>query len=66
MLEAGIPSSISNSAGTYVCNHAFYCLMHAISNNYPNIKGGFIHVPTEETIAIEKMALVLESAIKVI
>lgn len=41
----GIPTSISNSAGTYVCNHILYGLMHYIHEKNPHIKGGFIHVP---------------------
>lgn len=43
--EAGIPASISNTAGTFVCNHIMYGLLYFINNKYPNIKGGFIHVP---------------------
>ncbi|MDK2886536.1 MAG: pyroglutamyl-peptidase [Thermosipho sp. (in: thermotogales)] len=40
-----IPASISNSAGTYVCNHLMYGLLYLINKKYKNIKGGFIHVP---------------------
>ena len=43
--EAGIPTSISYTAGTYVCNYLFYSLMDEISKSYPNTRGGFIHVP---------------------
>ncbi|WP_166208367.1 pyroglutamyl-peptidase I [Cognatiluteimonas telluris] len=42
--DAGIPAGISQSAGTYVCNHVFYGLMHALHER-PHIRGGFIHVP---------------------
>ncbi len=47
-----IPVTISYSAGTYVCNHVFYGLMYLIEHYYPNIQGGFIHVPylPEQTI----------------
>jgi pyroglutamyl-peptidase len=41
----GIPASISYSAGTFVCNHVFYTLMHWINTLNPAIKGGFIHIP---------------------
>ncbi|MEO6263915.1 MAG: pyroglutamyl-peptidase I [Luteimonas sp.] len=41
---AGIPVGISQTAGTYVCNHVFYGLMHALRNK-PRIRGGFIHIP---------------------
>ena len=40
-----IPSIVSNTAGTYVCNHIMYSLLHYISQNNLDIKGGFIHVP---------------------
>lgn len=45
LTDAEIPCQISNSAGTYVCNHLFYGLMHFINSRYPNMRGGFIHVP---------------------
>lgn len=41
---AGIPAQISQSAGTYVCNHVFYGLMHALERT-PLVRGGFLHVP---------------------
>ena len=40
-----IPASISNTAGTFVCNHIMYGLLYYINKKYRNIKGGFIHVP---------------------
>lgn len=43
--EGGIPACISNSAGTFVCNHIMYGLLYLIDKKYPHIKGGFIHVP---------------------
>lgn len=43
--EGGIPASVSNTAGTFVCNHIMYGLLYLINNKYPTIKGGFIHVP---------------------
>ncbi|MGL4654132.1 MAG: pyroglutamyl-peptidase I [Cetobacterium sp.] len=42
---ANIPASVSNTAGTYVCNHIMYSLLYYISKKNLNIKGGFIHVP---------------------
>lgn len=42
--EAGFPAEISQTAGTYVCNHVFYGLMHALRNKR-NARGGFIHIP---------------------
>jgi pyroglutamyl-peptidase len=40
----GIPAHVSQTAGTYVCNHVFYGLMHALRRR-PGVRGGFIHVP---------------------
>jgi pyroglutamyl-peptidase len=40
----GIPVGVSMSAGTYVCNHVFYSLMHQLAG-MPDVAGGFIHVP---------------------
>ena len=43
--RAGIPASLSNSAGTYVCNHLMYGVLHYLACCHPEIKGGFMHVP---------------------
>ena len=40
----GIPAELSQSAGTFVCNHVFYALMHALRGKR-GVRGGFIHVP---------------------
>lgn len=47
---AGVPASVSNSAGTFVCNHIFYGLMHRIATHATaadggEVRGGFIHIP---------------------
>jgi pyroglutamyl-peptidase len=41
---AGLPAHVSQTAGTFVCNHVFYGLMHALAAA-PKARGGFIHVP---------------------
>jgi pyroglutamyl-peptidase len=41
----GIPAGTSLSAGSFVCNQAFYALMHLLAMHYPDVRGGFIHVP---------------------
>jgi len=43
--EEGIPASVSNTAGTFVCNHLLYGLMYLIDKKYPGVRGGFVHVP---------------------
>ncbi|MEZ5462138.1 pyroglutamyl-peptidase I [Dokdonella sp.] len=41
----GIPCALSLSAGSFVCNQVFYWLCHVLGNEYPSVRGGFIHVP---------------------
>ena len=41
--EEGLPASVSQTAGTFVCNHVFYGLMHHSSGS--GLKAGFIHIP---------------------
>lgn len=45
MIDNNIPASVSNSAGTFVCNHIMYGLLYNADKNYPNMRGGFIHIP---------------------
>ena len=44
MRNAGIPASVSQTAGTFVCNHVMYGLLHK-RRDAPAVKGGFIHIP---------------------
>ena len=43
--EAGVEAAVSYTAGTYVCNHVMYTVLHEVATNYPEMKAGFIHVP---------------------
>ena len=43
--ETGVPAAVSYTAGTYVCNHVMYTVLHEVATNYPKMKAGFIHVP---------------------
>ncbi len=40
----GVPAAVSQTAGTFVCNHVFYGLMHALRGKR-GVRGGFVHVP---------------------
>lgn len=40
-----IPASISNTAGTFVCNHVFYGVRYMIEKKFQGKKSGFIHIP---------------------
>lgn len=42
---AALPACVSQSAGTFVCNHVFYGLMRALHRRNGGVRGGFIHVP---------------------
>lgn len=47
--EAGIPAVVSNTAGTFVCNHVAYRLAHHLAPGdgpaTAQVRGGFVHVP---------------------
>lgn len=45
--EAGLKAVVSNTAGTFVCNHLFYALMQAAIPR--GIRAGFLHVPVLPT-----------------
>ncbi|WP_366103769.1 pyroglutamyl-peptidase I [Ottowia sp.] len=44
---AGVPAEVSQTAGTFVCNHVFYGLMHRLATEpaLAGARGGFVHVP---------------------
>jgi pyroglutamyl-peptidase len=54
MKDNGIPAAVSNTAGTFVCNHIMYGLLYLIDKNYKNIRGGFIHVPYIPSQVVDK------------
>jgi pyroglutamyl-peptidase len=45
MRDKGVPASVSNTAGTFLCNHLFYGLMHHLHIEGNKRRGGFIHIP---------------------
>lgn len=42
---ADIPAELSMTAGSFVCNHVFHVLMHALAADPARPRGGFVHVP---------------------
>ena len=52
--DAGYPSVLSNSAGTYICNHVMYGILYYIEKEFPNVRGGFIHVPYAPSQVVNK------------
>ena len=43
--EAGLPASVSLSAGSFVCNHLMYSLLRFCREEYPLTRAGFMHLP---------------------
>ncbi len=43
--SCGVPASVSNSAGTFVCNHLMYSVLHLLGGISPQTPAGFIHLP---------------------
>jgi pyroglutamyl-peptidase len=54
MQKAGVPAEVSNSAGTYVCNHLLYGVLNHIATTRLATRAGFIHVPFAEAQILDK------------
>lgn len=71
---AGIPSVLSYTAGTFVCNQVMYGVAEYIDRNNLDIKSGFVHIPfmTEQvlekknqpSLSLAQLTLGLEALIK--
>lgn len=61
MLRAGVPAAVSQTAGTFVCNHVFFGLMHSLRRRR-GVRGGFMHVPllTEQALQQGRPGLALD------
>lgn len=55
--EAGIPASISYTAGTFICNNTMYALLDYIRTQQPSMLGGFVHFPACTEMAADKPSL---------
>jgi len=47
LLRNGLAAEVSQTAGTFVCNHVFFGLMHRLASHagLGHVRGGFVHVP---------------------
>jgi pyroglutamyl-peptidase len=54
MHKVNVPAEVSNSAGTYVCNHLLYGVLNHIATMRLSTRAGFIHVPYVETQILDK------------
>ena len=50
--EEGLPATVSNTAGTFVCNHLMYQALYLADKKFPNMRAGFMHIPymTEQVV----------------
>ena len=72
--KVGVDAAGSYTAGTYVCNHVMYTVLHEVAINYPDIKAGFIHVPflpeqnpvTGYTMELSDMVKGIQECLKVV
>ncbi|HEY4600309.1 MAG TPA: pyroglutamyl-peptidase I [Cerasibacillus sp.] len=66
MRRAGVPAAVSNTAGTFVCNHLFYGVMHHLHEQAPHVRGGFIHIPfiPEQTLENGAASMSLDVIVK--
>jgi pyroglutamyl-peptidase len=57
MRKAGVPAELSNTAGTYVCNHLMYGVLHFLASSARVARAGFIHVPYSEEQVLDRAGL---------
>lgn len=50
--EEGLPATVSNTAGTFVCNHLMYQALYLADKKFPHMRSGFMHIPymTEQVV----------------
>ena len=63
----GVPASVSNTAGTFICNHVLYGVLHLQASKYKEMRAGFIHIPFLPEQVVEKKnmpSMTLESIVK--
>lgn len=54
LIEKDYPASISNSAGTYLCNNVMYTVLHELKEKKVEIPAGFVHVPASHELVIDE------------
>ena len=70
---AGVEAAVSYTAGTFVCNHLLYSLLHLLARERPGVRAGFMHVayapeqvrdkPGTPSMALEDMVRGLTAAV---
>ena len=67
MRAAGVPTELSNTAGTYVCNHLMYGVLHFLAASGRNkVRAGFVHLPYAEEQVLDNGApgMAIDSMVK--
>jgi pyroglutamyl-peptidase len=64
LCEAGLPASLSLTAGSYVCNHLFFALAHRVASAAGPRRAGFIHLPSAATLPLERMVAGVQIAVE--
>jgi len=61
--DAGVAASVSQTAGTFVCNQVFYLLQHALAGS--GVRSGFIHVPflPEQVVDSQRPSMALDTLV---
>ncbi|OGA21664.1 MAG: pyroglutamyl-peptidase I [Betaproteobacteria bacterium RIFCSPLOWO2_02_FULL_67_26] len=59
-----LPAQLSMSAGTFVCNHVFYGLMHAAAGRRHAFRAGFLHVPRLPQTGRDAPSMALDDIVK--
>lgn len=67
-LEAdGLPAALSHTAGSFVCNHLFFRVQHALAGR-AGVRSGFVHVPPHGVVGRADLArgvrLILRTALE--
>ena len=60
----GVAAVVSQTAGTYTCNHVFYRLMHTLEGT--DVRCGFVHVPfaPEQTVGTTTASMPIETMVR--
>ncbi len=64
MRQAGVPADISDTAGTFCCNHLMYGILHHLATQPSPLRAGWIHLPALPAVAarVENIGLPSMSA----
>lgn len=58
----GVPASVSQTAGTFVCNDVFYRVLEALDGT--GVRGGFVHVPAARVVPVPEAATALVAMVE--